>query len=60
MLTTPQLAERLGCSPQNITKYVSQGRMKPALTLPNGQHLWRENARLPKQRKRGRPKKASA
>lgn len=53
MLTTPELAARLNTGAANIRKYVRQGRMKPAVTLPNGHHLWRENTTLPELLKRG-------
>jgi Glu-tRNA(Gln) amidotransferase subunit E-like FAD-binding protein len=34
VLTTTQAGERLSCSPKVIRRYISEGRLVPALTVP--------------------------
>jgi hypothetical protein len=34
VLTTTQAGERLSCSPKVIRRYIAEGRLVPALTVP--------------------------
>lgn len=47
-LTTPQLAKKLCVSGACVRQWLGEGRIKPALTLPGGQHLWRPSQKKPK------------
>lgn len=58
LLTTPQLAARWKCTGRFIRLLHDQGRIKPAVMLPNGQYLWSEKTRRPAHRKPG-PKPAT-
>jgi DNA-binding transcriptional MerR regulator len=53
LLTTTQLAERFGVSPQCVRKWYAEDRIKPAMTLPSGQALYAPDTKRPKARKRG-------
>ena len=43
LLTTRQLAERRGCTRQNIARLVREGKLQPFATLDNGAHLFTED-----------------
>jgi excisionase family DNA binding protein len=40
LLTTSEAARALGIHPRTLTKYVSQGKLRPTLRLPSGQMRW--------------------
>ena len=41
LLTTTEAARRLGIARSTLAKYVREGKVRPVLTLPSGQHRWR-------------------
>jgi excisionase family DNA binding protein len=41
LLSTPEAAKRLGIARSTLAKYAREGRVRPVLTLPGGQHRWR-------------------
>jgi predicted site-specific integrase-resolvase len=41
LLTTTEAAGRLGIARSTLAKYVCEGKVRPVLTLPSGQHRWR-------------------
>jgi DNA-binding transcriptional MerR regulator len=57
LLTTTQLAERFGVSPQCVRKWYADGRIEPAMKLPSGQPLYAASTKRPDPLKRG-PKPA--
>lgn len=48
LLTTTQLAAKLGVSSICIRQWVAEERLKPALRLANGQYLFRLGTKRPK------------
>ena len=42
LLTTRELAARLGVTRQHIARLVREGKLAPACTLANGSHLFTE------------------
>lgn len=40
LLTSGQVAKRLGINPSTLARYVREGKLKPAVTLPSGHHRW--------------------
>jgi excisionase family DNA binding protein len=40
LLTTAEAAAELGISRRTLARYVEQGVLSPALTLPSGHHRW--------------------
>lgn len=38
LLTTAQVAQKLGKSPRTVHRLVAAGRLVPAMTAPGGQH----------------------
>lgn len=40
LLTSGQVAKRLGINPSTLARYVREGKLKPSLTLPSGHHRW--------------------
>jgi len=46
-LTTRELAERRGVTRQHIARLVREGKLKPAMTLANGVHLFTEDQAQP-------------
>jgi excisionase family DNA binding protein len=55
LLTTQQLAAKLGVTDSRVRQWIRDGRLKPAATLPSGDHLFRAGTKRPKELKRGRP-----
>ncbi len=41
LLTTTEAAQRLGIARSTLAKYAREGKVRPVLTLPSGQHRWR-------------------
>ena len=40
LLNTSEAARAIGIHPRTLTKYVSQGKVRPTLRLPSGQMRW--------------------
>lgn len=53
LLTTQQLAAKLGVSDARIRRLTIDGRIKPLVRLPNGQPLFSARAKMPKAGKPG-------
>jgi predicted site-specific integrase-resolvase len=39
-MSTTEAARALGIHPKTLTKYVTQGKVRPTLRLPSGQMRW--------------------
>lgn len=57
LLTTTELAAQLGVTSQCVRLWVADGKITPAATLSNGQHLFRPSTKRPKPARPG-PKPA--
>jgi predicted site-specific integrase-resolvase len=40
LLNTSEAARAIGIHPRTLTKYVTQGKVRPTLRLPSGQMRW--------------------
>jgi hypothetical protein len=48
LLSTPELAAKLGVSRACVAQWVAEKRLKPFMTLANGHHLWKPGTKKPK------------
>jgi excisionase family DNA binding protein len=53
LITTTQLAEKLGVTTGRIRQWIAAGRLQSAMQLPSGDHLFLPNTKRPEALRRG-------